>query len=114
VDGLHHHQNPAGPLETSDEIHHRGGRKVRLSVGSVGSDERIRTGLGAVVQRDSVAMLSKVAGQVAAHHRQTKDPDVGHAVPTRDRLGGAHPSSTGVAISTTISRNLVSSGNGRT
>ncbi|MNW59342.1 hypothetical protein D3C74_372530 [compost metagenome] len=73
--GLDHDDDLAGTLERGDEVGHRLGRDEVAVVAVVG-DERLGLGEGAVVHRDRVAVTSEVAGQVAAHDRESGDADL--------------------------------------
>ena len=74
--GLDHDDDGPGPLQAGHEVRHRLARQERALV-AVLLDQAAGPFRRPVVQRDRVAVAGQVPGQIAAHHGQAGDADVG-------------------------------------
>ena len=75
VAGLDHDQHPARLLQRGEEFRDRLAAH-EVALGAVLLEQRVGLGDRPVVQRDGVAVVGEVAGDVRTHHGQAGDPDL--------------------------------------
>ena len=79
VAGLDHDDHPPRLLQRGKEFRDASPTAHEVALGTVLLEQRVGLGDRPVVQRDGVAVVGEVAGEVRTHHGQAGDADLGGA-----------------------------------